>query len=194
MRRFHVDDFRSSCGKRWIFLVQVSLFYPKMVGSPSSRLVDVVDDNDAVGSDHDAVDALTSRGAWILFRSEAETKADFAEVKRVKGGPSTSRKSTRNQQKSKQSSLTAPCCNFQRLIQMTPFKYFMCIQTVLKAAFHALSPAFGSYFPGPGRHDSSYAKGEELEFRKNKSKIFVKDFFPHLFLFLSNHFNGKLCF
>lgn len=58
-----MDDFRSSCGKRWIFLVQVSLFYPKMVGSPSSRLVDVVDDNDAVGSDHDAVDALTSRGA-----------------------------------------------------------------------------------------------------------------------------------
>lgn len=92
--RFHMDDFSSSCGKRLIFFLQVSVFCQKMVGSESSGFMDIVDDNDAVGSDHDAVDALTSRGAWILFRSEAETKADFAEVKRVKGGPSTSRKST----------------------------------------------------------------------------------------------------
>ena len=78
------------------FLPSSFLVLPRMVGSESSSFMDIVDDNDAVGSDHDAVDALTSRGACILFRSEAETKADFAEVKRVKGGPSTSRKSTRN--------------------------------------------------------------------------------------------------
>ena len=58
-----MDDFSSSCGKRLIFFLQVSVFCQKMVGSESSGFMDIVDDNDAVGSDHDAVDALTSRGA-----------------------------------------------------------------------------------------------------------------------------------
>ena len=40
--RFHRDDFSSSCGKRLIFFLQVSLFCPKIISE--SGFMDIVDD------------------------------------------------------------------------------------------------------------------------------------------------------
>ena len=40
--RFHMDDFSSSCGKRLIFFLQVSLFCPKIISE--SGFMDIVDD------------------------------------------------------------------------------------------------------------------------------------------------------
>ena len=184
--RFHMDDFSSSCGKKMIILLQVSLFCPKIISE--SGFMDIVDDIRVI---MDAVDALTSRGACILFLSEAETKADFAEVKRVKGGPSTMRKSTRNHP-------TNPTNNNKLIYLYNTHPSFDC--TMLQCSKNNSNYCFQMFQMYPdcaslwlilsrarkARQFLEFAEMQKVRncnFEKNKSKIFCQGFFPSSFVF-----------
>ena len=170
-----------------------------MVGSGSSGFMDIVDDHDAVGSDHGRRWCVDFTWRLNLVPFGGRDKGRLRRSQARKGRPLHIAEIYKEQKPFKETItnwyifttltplLTSACYNLQKSIQLL-ISNASSVSRLCQPLAHTFQGQEGTTVPRVCWN----VKGEELEFGK-RIEDFVKDFFPHLFLFLSNHFNGKLC-